>query len=492
MKETNSMYGYMKHISETYNRLGSLQKTADELGIAYAKVRKTLITLGDYDTGFSREVAIKRRSGKSILEIAEELNTTTNRVNAFLPYEKVIYDGPEQTSDSQKSKLYRNRIQVAKKNFITKEIETINNKHKEELKKGFTEKEKVMENKSKGQKTDLTAVHLHLELLNDNLTDYHKRMLRRYGESTTGESISRDILIPSDMMLHHLHYAIQRLFGWQNSHLRKFILTEEVYQKLTGGTVKGWSDLVGILFQPPGEMEEDIFWDDDYQSGSIKMWLKRKYIGPYFYCGAKEKLDAAKKDIQELMDYYSMVDVKESYHDYWERKKVDNNTKIKILRRAPLIELTLDEMYNSIIIDSGTDSLLERLKVNELLAAKDETIAENEVFPVIKELIYKYDFGDNWDVLITKIKDCNDLLASGVVSEKEIIEANDTVISKHIPVCIHRDGVFVLDDVGGLCGFADFLGKIYESEGKEEKAEYRSWAQNLGWSTRKVSNKIIL
>lgn len=65
-------------------------------------------------------------------------------------------------------------------------------------------------------------------------------------------------------------------------------------------------------------------------------------------------------------------------------------------------------------------------------------------------------------------------------------------MSKHTPVCIHKDGVFVLDDVGGLGGFADFLGNIYESDSKEEQAEYRAWAQSLGWSTRKVSNKMTL
>lgn len=98
-------------------------------------------------------------------------------------------------------------------------------------------------------KDKITPVCLHLELRNDYLPDYQKRTLRRYGESNTGESIARDILIPSDMPLHNLHYAIQKLFGWHNSHLRSFYLPEDVYNKLTGGTVKGWYDLVGILFQ---------------------------------------------------------------------------------------------------------------------------------------------------------------------------------------------------------------------------------------------------
>lgn len=483
---------YMKKVSEVYERLGSLQKTADELGIAYAKVRKILITLGEYETDFSVEVAKRRKEGKSISDIAEALNTSANRVNAFLPYEKTIYDRPVQSFNSKKSRLYRNRVQIAKENFVTKECTTMNNNQTTLIMKGDEEKEKAMETKSKVKNMDYTSVRLHLELGDENLTKYQKRMLRRYGESSTGESISRDILIPSDMMLHNLHYAIQKLFGWQNSHLRRFILPEEVYHRVTGGTVKGWADHVGILFQPPSEAEEDIFWDDNYQSGSIKVWLKKKYTGPYYYGGVMEHFDVAKKDIEELLDYYKSIDVKESFHEYWKRSKLDANAEIKVLRRAPLIDLTLDEMNNSIIIDGGTESLMESLEVNKLLAAQDEELDEDKVPPISKELIYNYDFGDNWIVKITKKNDCEDLLENGAVSVEEIMEANEIVLSKHKPVCIHKDGIFVLDDVGGLGGFADFLGRVYESEDKEEKTDHRAWAQGLGWSTRKVSNKMIL
>jgi hypothetical protein len=111
---------------------------------------------------------------------------------------------------------------------------------------------------------------------------------------------------------------------------------------------------------------------------------------------------------------------------------------------------------------------------------------------ITHELIYNYDFGDNWVVKITKKIDCEDLLVNGIISEEEIMEANETVMSKQTPVCIHKDGIFVLDDVGGLGGFADFLGRIYESEYKEEREDHRTWAQSLGWSTKKVSSKTIL
>ena len=349
-----------------------------------------------------------------------------------------------------------------------------------------------MKNNISSIKNEITPVRLHLELKDDYLSDYQKRMLRRYGESISSDSITRDILIPSDMPLHNLHYVIQKLFGWQNSHLRSFYLPEEIYDKLTGSTVKGWSDLVGILFQPPSEAEEDVFWDDDYERGSFKVWLRRKYTGPYIYGGTMEHPEVARQDVQELLDRFRMIEVRESFNDYMKRAKQDGNSEMRIIKKAPLIDLTLEEMNSSLMLDGGTESLLERLKVNKVIAAQDEDVNLEGLFPVTKELIYNYDFGDNWIVKISKYKDCEDLLKNNIIDEYELEEAEETVISKHKPVCINKVGVSVLDDVGGLSGFADFLGTIYEGEDKEEVSSVRAWAKSLGWGATKVSNKIML
>ena len=341
-------------------------------------------------------------------------------------------------------------------------------------------------------KKPITPVRLHLELIGNHLSDYEKRMLKRYGESTTGESITRDILIPSDMPLHNLHYAIQKLFGWQNSHLRSFYLPEDIYDGLTGGTVKGWSDLVGILFQPPSEMERDLFWDDDYESGSINVWLKRKYVGPYIYGGMIEHPEVARQDVEDLLAYFHMVEVGESFEEYLERKEQGENAKAKKVKKAPLISLTLKEMNASIMLESGTENLLERLEVNQVLAAQCEEMDPKELFPVSKELIYNYDFGDNWIVKISKYKDCSDLLEKNIIGEDELEEAEQVVLNQHKPVCINKEGLSVLDDVGGLSGFADFLGIIYEGDDKEEASHARAWSKSMGWRGTKTSHKTML
>jgi hypothetical protein len=487
LKEEIATLEFMREVLSSYKKTASLQKTADELKISYSKVRKILITLGEYETDFSLKVGKRRSEGKSISEIAAELHTSTNRVTAFLPYEKNLYTAPELTTNAKKSKIYRKRIEIAREKFVNKGT------GKSKKSNLLIRKEKLMINDCYNKTKDFEAVHLHLELKGEYLSDEEKIILRRYGESSTGDSIIRDILIPSDIPLHNLHYALQRLFGWQNSHLRRFILPEEIYNRLTGKTVKGWTDLVGVLFQPPIESEDDVFWDDDYQRGSIKTWLKKKYTGPYVFNGIMEDFELAQKDIKQLIERFPDLEVKESFNDYWNRSKGKDKSELRIIKRAPIIELTLEEMNNSIIIECGTESLLERLEVASVLAFKDEDLYTlNNIFPVTHELIYNYDFGDNWTITITKEKDCLELLRKGYISKDELIEAETTVMTKHKPVCIHKDGVFVLDDVGGLHGFAELLKSIYEGEDKEEGRNYKTWAHSLGWSERKISNKLIL
>lgn len=92
--------------------------------------------------------------------------------------------------------------------------------------------------------------------------------------------------------------------------------------------------------------------------------------------------------------------------------------------------------------------MLERLETDKVIAIQEENIDSKELFSVTKKLIYDYDFGDNLIVTITKKKDCGDLLKRNVISYKELVEANETVLINHKPVCINEDGVYVIDNVG--------------------------------------------
>lgn len=134
----------------------------------------------------------------------------------------------------------------------------------------------------------------------------------------------------------------------------------------------------------------------------------------------------------------------------------------------------------------------QQYQVNQILALQGESISNHDLFPVTDKLFYTYDYGDNWNITITKYKDCDDLICNNMLGIDEFEAAEEIVIDKHMPICIYRAGISVLDDVGGLSGFANFLGSIYEEDDKAEASHLRQWARSLGWNAAKVSPKKIL
>ncbi|GAB2318700.1 hypothetical protein IRB23SM22_09580 [Alkalibacterium sp. s-m-22] len=341
------------------------------------------------------------------------------------------------------------------------------------------------------EKERIRPIPLHLELVSDHMSDEEQVLLKRYGESSTGTSINRDILIPADLTLHALHYTVQKLFGWQNSHLRRFLLSENDYKRVTDGTVRGWSDLVGTLFQPPSEGEHDLFWDDDYDSGNFNSWLRKKYTGPYDYRGHYEQYEVARQDVEMMLDRFPDLEIRESFSEFMDRKNSDSESKPEIRGRSPLINMTIEEMNRSLFMETGTEDLLEKLLVDELIGYEGEQIL-GRGFPVADELFYEYDFGDGWRVRITKRKSCEELLRSHLVTVQEIEEANTEVLRKHRPVCLAIDGLSVMDDVGGLSGFARFLGEVHQGDSREESAVARRWAKSMGWKDKKVRPSKLL
>ncbi len=595
-----------------YRQTESLELTAARLHLSTYKVRKLLITAGEWSSPFARAVGELKAAGRTVAEIAALLETSANMVVAYLPYGRTVYNVADRTGEARRSDLYRLRIRRAAAHSVRRRTDEASGVCEYDD-GGYATMDKNIDDWAERQRAGsgrpLKTIRLHLALKTDYLDAEDRRALRRYGHSSTGESISRDILIPSDMTLHALHYAIQRLFGWQNSHLRAFELPPAIYKKLTGGTVGGWFRLVGTLFLYL-ENDHEAFWDDDYHYGSFKNWLRKKYTGPYVYEGEGENFLIAHRSILALVERFPMLDVHARFDSPEQlaadaAQGEDEAYEPVVLRRAPLVDLTLDELNQSLMMECGQQSLLERLTVAEVLAAKGQRLAgpdqliaaksevtlfdvedwmrylrylaneaiakerdqadklggsadagsaqtaghetgsrstvsddidsamqntctnpmirdelrdtiatwakrmrshlaagpviDDEIIdlnpllrPVTHQLIYNYDFGDNWIVEITRLGDAADLVASGALSALELAEAEATVLTEHRPVCIARDGLNVLDDVGGLSGFARFLATINESDDMNEREELREWAKSLGWSTRNVALKNVL
>jgi predicted transcriptional regulator len=504
----------MEKILEVYRDTGSLLRTAEEMGFAYAKIRKVLITLGVYSTQFSREVLLLRDKGCSVVDIASELGTTVKRVSAWLPYEKNMYSLPEKSQEAKRCDNYRKRIYTARKNSVMNKF-TKNKKENKTMSKNELGDNTV--NKGDAVRTPGDPIRLHLKLYDDCINEDDQQILKEFGRSSTGTSVERDILIPHDITLHSLHYAIQRLYGWQNSHLHSFRLPKKSFARLTNNMVRGWGALVGVLFQTvyPDDVWHERYGDDDYESGSFKTWLRKKYTGPYNYLGYYEQYDVAVREFDDFVEYFKNMAEYEPFHLSSDKKSKEE----MIIKYSAVTDLTLDELKWSLSMDSSEDELLERLVVSSILApVKAKTVAsdklnqkvisryyrdygmvkEPEVKPVTNKLIYDYDYGDSWSVEITRLRNCDDLLEKGFLSNDELIEAQNVVIEKYKPVCIHQDGMFLLDDVGGLGGFIHLLRILnspddpYETDETETKDYMQKWAQSMGWSTRKVANKQML
>ena len=420
----------------------------------------------------------------------------------------------------------------------------------------------------------MSVIRLHMELYNAHIdgTPYidekETEVFRKYGKLEYGDNISRDIIVPGDIPLYALHYVIQRAFGWQNSHLRQFELPEERFAAITNGNAHMWSRLVGVLFCSPLMDEDEEFWADDYNSGSFKNWLRKKYTGPYMSQCRGEGIMSSREDMKRLLmneEYYVMYAKAYNYetkkydgeeyvgevmpvYDYngkkrpepkpWHGSNVPYRVEIVPFRDVPSGGLRF-------VFDRNPMALLERLPIGCVLAAGkfstpdscgeeerkyiDQQITvsgddvcrqvENHITriledqidspdlqpepdPVTDVLLYNYDFGDDWKIRITASENCPDLVESGRITQAELDRANVKCREVYRPVLIARDGEMLVDDVGGLHGFADFLEKINpelkgmdpeeKEDAKREKKEMLVWAKSLGWHREKSTDFNLL
>ncbi|MGI6766285.1 MAG: IS1096 element passenger TnpR family protein [Lentihominibacter sp.] len=444
------------------------------------------------------------------------------------------------------------------------------------------------------------VLKLKLELVNHYETPEDNKTLKKYGKVEHG--IIREVLVPGQMTLHAIHYMIQKLFGWQNSHLRHFELPERIFKGLTNNNAKSWSELCGVYFRfPEGEEYSDIYWDDDYDENvSVKTWLKRKY-------------NDGNWETFSVGDSY--LDNVRKVEDFEEWLNTDERGK-KIFEGKSLNELSIEDLMKVADIGIDADHLIERLEIGELLYVKGKgekredlkccreaidylisdfkDILDNEldideleymkdsaqtlrrfrsnwqelekyinchpgearkelgqdpqealfeyklainslelqcleyindwspeIVPVTDELMYMYDYGDGWEVRISCEEGYyaeweNDEIDYDSASHDEIMEhilttdedmlffdSNDEKVSEEMfnvleeiqylqkPCCVSADGLNVMDDVGGVGGYIDFLNTIHGID-KEEAKSYREWARGMGWTGRRSKPENML
>ena len=542
-------------IVDAYKQTQSVIKTMEATGAAKLMVQKVLLTEGLWESRRSREVKQLTDAGYTSKEIAEQLHISVNGVQAYLPYSRSLY-GSEKTIDSVKSRKKRDKMRSAAERQNTHYEKTGNHASIKKTGGQFDLDEIVLfnhddcrNNRAKKVKKP-SAFKLHLELVQDEdgtplrLSDEEEALLTRYARMKAG--ISRDIIVPADMTLHALHYAIQRLFGWENSHLRQFSFLSKDFNSLTNGMTALWEKYCGVYFKFPEEDDRESFWDDDYEGQqSFKTWLKQKYKGPYHgYC--------ARDTFYENQHYVKR------FQDEFERT----------VKAKPAA--TLDGLNSQIWLGGDYNCLLERLRLSELfvpagtalpekqtweaimkdsMAKVEKTIneaqeqqfakymyyitavqkkdrskqfmahelenmrntMEPELLPFVHEIMYQYDFGDGWCVKISceegyYYNDSFDLAENQFVlvksNEEDFLADRDYYRSsddlrvsdelnelmrhtewKQAPVCIDADGINLVDDVGGIYGYVDFIRTLHGDD-IEAAREMLEWAESLGWSSR--------
>lgn len=298
-------------------------------------------------------------------------------------------------------------------------------------------------------------------------------------------TISRDILVPFDLPLHNLHYAINQAFGFTNSHLHEYTLSSYDLNWFTEGKVSKWEQYVGLVFKNPVRDENIDFWDDDYEGGSPKKWMRSKYTGPVYDKIFEESYWYAQEQMEDVT--------------------VKSKSIYDLPREFYLNPLALNEALpvGQIMSDDGQESYADIEDYNkymeECFGTADEYPTESQMsqpylYGFAETLNYSYDFGDGWNLTIKAMKDVEYLVKDGRITAEQIKEAMKDVCTLARPVVIAADGLPLVEDVGGGYGFNEFLKGIngLGSSMYDDKKESLAWAKGNGWSGKIGNLKTML
>ncbi|MFA5467628.1 MAG: hypothetical protein WC224_01060 [Sphaerochaetaceae bacterium] len=502
----------IERVVSVYKKTQSISETAKQTEISITKVRKILITAGLWTSARSEQIRELAEQGKSSTEIAEILNITAVMVRNYLPYEKGLYDEPDKTNTARRSAKYRERNRAYAQVSRSRRQPTV---------------EGLSTTAMPSDKKTPFAMLLHLELCDSQLESMDAndaKILAKYG--AVKKSISRDIIVPSSMALHQLHFLINVAFGWTNTHLHDFQLPKPLFQALTGGKFLEIAPVFGYYLAFPNTVFDDTFWDDDYdETQSPRTWMRSKYLKQYRYGGYSEYWVENQAEIQDLAMRHPILDVSPLF---WKKEEKPKKVRIE--------DATLQDLLWGIIFDNGMPHILkESLRLSDILSQtptdiktakavalatdkssiavykhyRDIIIAEGErkqaprnrsdymynlrqfkkllkaaepqeIMPLTKELSYYYDYGDRWQVDISLVREFS---RNNQVVDNEIATK---VIANLKPICIAKDGLNVLDDCGNVHGYVDMLRTIHEGD-QDEATEMRQWARSQGWTGRDVS-----
>lgn len=601
-------------VVEVYRSTDSVDETARICGTYPIKVRKILITEGLWRSKKSIAVINLRERGYSIREIAEELNMEEKNVQFYLPYSRKQENGNKKTGTIRVEQFRDRNRRMA---------EGMMNRTGTERKTARTGVMNMADGRERRNETTVldqdgrkwvgsepsAAFRLRLELVmqvycgpgetepdcvEDIFQDENDARWLREKIRTKG-GITRDLIVPAEMSLHELNYAILESFGFQNNHLHRFVLPKGLFSSLTGETIYGWQKWCGTLFRFPQDDSEEIYWDDDYKEDkSPKAWMKTKYTagrknfgtGETFIENRRRAEDDWREEERraEKNGRRKLFEDHEYFAEYW-RDMLDVGDVHDLLERLTLRELLFcrgDEEWDSEawkntmekrmaekehIVRELSDSAAwgalldgmsllrqwrgERAYWDRLLWEQkcgvgteehgnptrqmekaEEKIRDleyrleplmnalnPELLPLTDTLFFNYDFGDDWLIRLT----CTDVYCRNDPAEDFYMEGigedmdpdmvcdlvkkglgkefpEDSVYldkdgkkirgalyravrraeMEKMPSCIAAEGLPMVENVGGISGYFDFIRNIYRGD-EEMASSLREWARGLGW-----------
>ena len=275
----------------------SIRETSFKFGLNRNKIRKALVTSGEISSELTDEALKLRKQGLSIKEISKHLGVSAATVSIYLPYEDNIHNSLEPSQHTLDVRNYRAYEKARKQRMSNKKDD------RQKLYQSESDSKREDRDNMKVSKEPQTKVEKQLKRLNTKVGEYTlpnglirihaslegvdkkaAEILKKYGCVKYGNTVTRDLIVPQDMPLRALHFALQRTFGFQDSHLHLFTISEEDLKAVSDDNMRNLLNLRGVIFT---QMRDDGFtgYEPVFQGGNFKKWLKKQYTYPWKYDG---------------------------------------------------------------------------------------------------------------------------------------------------------------------------------------------------------------
>lgn len=179
--------------------------------------------------------------------------------------------------------------------------------------------------------------------------------------------------------------------------------------------------------------------------------------------------NAATEGILDVNLYQLKIAINLEGHDVWRRVLVPSTYSFRHLHN--IIQTVFDwhnsHLHEFVVKREGNESIkivmdddpemIEFLDVDESDSRQERFVALEDIFPKHGEVIYEYDFGDDWEHIITLEK----------VVKSSTFQAT----------YIDGNGERPPEDIGGLMGFEEYL-LIMQNEQHPQYKHLKSWSEN--------------